>query len=31
LRYSIAFEDYSTKIQQQLASASLVVNESITL
>lgn len=29
LRYSIAFEDYSTKPQQQLAPATLVVEEQI--
>jgi hypothetical protein len=31
LRYSIAFEDYSTKPQQQLAPATLIVNETMTL
>ena len=31
LRYSIAFEDYSTKVQQQYASPLIVVNEEIEL
>lgn len=31
LSYSIAFEDYSTKLQQQLASATIVVEDEITL
>ncbi len=31
LRYSIAFEDYSTKYQQQYAPATIIVNEEIAI
>jgi hypothetical protein len=31
LRYSIAFDDYSTKLQQQYAPATLIVNDEIDL
>jgi hypothetical protein len=31
LRYSVAFEDYSTQLQQQLAPATIIVNDQITL
>ena len=31
LRYSIAFEDYSTKLQRQYVPATIIVNDEITL